>query len=93
MEHDNVYVININPYKYGLNINLLMNRFIRYTIQNNKFEKIVQKNMGLFKVHVKNIFENVYKYNYIDKKEKEYKIDKIVSKRFIFLLDKFIQDF
>jgi hypothetical protein len=93
MEHDNVYVININPYKYGLNINILINRFIRYTIQNNNFEKIVQKKIGLFKNHVKYIFENVYKYKYIEKKEKEYNVDKIVSKRLIFLLDEFIQEF
>jgi hypothetical protein len=88
-----VYVININPYKYGLNINILINRFIRYTIQNNNFEKIVQKKIGLFKNHVKYIFENVYKYKYIEKKEKEYNVDKIVSKRLIFLLDEFIQEF
>jgi len=93
MEHNNVYVININPYKYALNINLLINRFIRYTIKTNSFEKIIKNNIAEFKTHVKNIFDKIYKYQYIEKKDKEYNVDKIVSKRLIFLLDKFIQDF
>ena len=93
MVHDNVYVINISPYKYGLNINIIINRFIRLSRKNNEFEKIGQQNIIFFKKHVITVFENVYNYNYIEKKEKEYKIDKIVSKRLIFLLDEFIQEF
>ena len=49
--------------------------------------------MELFKNHVNSMFNNIYKYKYIEKKEKEYLVDKVVSKRLVFLLDDFIQDF
>ena len=93
MEHDNVYIININPYKYCLNKKIMINRFIRYTLLNTTFDKIIKKNIELFKNHVNNLFTNVYRYEYTEKKEKEYIVDKVVSKRLVFLLDEFIQDF
>ncbi len=71
----------------------MINRFIRYTLLNTTFDKIIKKNIELFKNHVNNLFTNVYRYEYIEKKEKEYVVDKVVSKRLVFLLDEFIQDF
>ena len=93
MEHDNVYIININPYKYCLNQKIMINRFIRYTISDTIFDKIIKQNIEIFKHHVKNTFNNIYKYQYIEKLDKEYIVDKVVSKRLVFLLHDFIENF
>lgn len=81
MEHDNVYYIHVKPYIYSISPNILVERLISSNIFkiNNKYS---------FKSNLLNSFL-IGNYKYSKKNEKEYEIDKIISKQILKLIREF----
>jgi hypothetical protein len=85
MSNEHVYYINIKPYYYDLSFEEMLKRYTESHIGKKyanvkDFEKIMLDHWKL------------YKYQYINKNEKEYEIDKIVGKHIISHLQIFFND-
>lgn len=77
MKHKNVYYINIKPYVHDLSFNILINRFLN--------SSLVNANWGQ-PTYMKEYFIkelNSYNYTYVEKSQKAFVIDKIISKKII----------
>jgi hypothetical protein len=85
MANDNIYYINIKPYYYDIPFVEMIIRFKeselgKELIKNNdyfEFDKIMEENFKL------------YKYDYIEKTDKEYEIDNILGKQITIHLQEF----
>jgi hypothetical protein len=84
MNNDNVYYIKIKPYIYNLDFTTIINRFVN----NNIFKQLIP-NKHLFIEFAK---ENISKYCFIqiEKDKTEYIIDKIITKKIMMELQKFL---
>ena len=99
MIHENVYYINILPYKYNIPVFELLDRYSRFIVK--KYIK-PGKNESIYITHYKNFkdaFQNYTlmcfkKYNYVIDEHYaiERKIDKIISTRLLEMIDDFIND-
>ena len=99
MIHENVYYINILPYKYNIPVFELLDRYSRFIVK--KYIK-PGKNESSYITHYKNFkdaFQNYTlmcfkKYNYVIDEHYaiERKIDKIISTRLLEMIDDFIND-
>jgi hypothetical protein len=83
MANDNIYYINIKPYYYDLKFEIMIDRFKKSEIgkklidNDDEFDNIMMK-------HIK-----MYKYNVVEKDEKEYEVDKVLGKHIISHLQSF----
>ena len=80
MHNDNVYYIKVNPYIHNLHFDTMIMRFLK--------SNIIDKNGTIFSEFIKNEM-NKYHFTYVEKNEKEYELDKIVTKKIMM----HIQDF
>ena len=85
MANEHIYYINIKPYYYDLPFEEMFERFLHSDI-GKKYESVedLKKNML---DHWK-----LYKYNYIQKDQQEYELDKIVGKHIVSHLQTFFND-
>ena len=88
MAHDNIYYINIKPYVHNLSFNDIYKRFIESNIGKTLIDKETMKDFIDF------IKKNIKLYNFIvvKKKEDDYKIDVILSKRILHHLYDFFNE-
>jgi len=79
MNYENVYYIKVKPYTHDLDFDTMIQRFINSNIQ---LSRIIMENynvddfVGFMKENM-----NKYEFVYIEKDDKEYEIDKIVTKK------------
>jgi len=79
MNHENVYYIKIKPYTHDLEFDAMIQRFIN---SNTALSKIIMENynnddfVGFMKENM-----NKYEFVYMEKDNKEYEIDKIITKK------------
>ena len=86
MNNDNVYYIKVKPYMHDLSHDLLIKRFI-----SSDFGKTIlkdKKEADAFNTFMKQ-FMMKYDYTYVEKKTKDYDIDKIVTKKTMIHLQDF----
>jgi hypothetical protein len=83
MANENIYYINLKPYYYDLQFNYMIKKFSE--------SQIGKKIIGTDDYFEEKLLEQIklYKYDCIDKDEKEYEIDKIVGKHIISHLQEF----
>lgn len=84
MTHDNIYYINIKPYYHDLKFEYMISKFKHSELgkqlieqHNNEFDRLIMENISL------------YNYSVVLKDEKEYEIDKILSKEILIHLQNF----
>jgi len=90
MKNENIYYINIKPYYYDLEIDYMLNTFIKSDI-GRKLIGTNDENNDFYKIMTSTI--NLYKYKYVSKNEKEYEIDKSIGKQLILHLEEFFTPF
>lgn len=79
MNYESVYYIKIKPYIHDLDFDLMIKRFIN---SNTRLSKIIMENydnddfVGFMKENM-----NKYEFVYMEKDDKEYEIDKIITKK------------
>ena len=79
MSHKNVYYINIKPYIYDLEFDILIDRFIKSPLRTSLIKDIDIDN---FKAQMmKNI--KLFNFETLEKNDKEYEVDKILSKQIL----------
>jgi len=84
MIHDNIYYINIKPYYHDLKFGYMIKKFTESEIgkniigNDNEFENLMMEHINLFK------------YEVIEKNEKEYEVDKVLGKYIISHLEAFL---
>jgi hypothetical protein len=83
MANDNIYYINIKPYYYDLRFEEMINRFKTSELG----KKLIDNDSEFDSIIMKNI--KMYKYNIIEKDDKEYEVDKILGKHIISHLQSF----
>lgn len=83
MVNDNIYYINVKPYYYDLQFNYMLEKFSKSDVG----KKIIDNDKNFIKIMSEQI--KLYKYDCIDKKSKEYEVDKAIGKQII----KHLQDF
>ena len=86
MDKDNVYYINIKPYRVSLSYEEMANRY---------YDRVLAKTTTIQKtVFVNNIVSYMKQYNYmvIKKSEEEIKVDAIVSKKLLSNLEDFLKN-
>jgi hypothetical protein len=83
MNHKSIFYINITPYVYNLDFNVLCNRFI-----NSNIGKKVIHDKEEFRIFMENEFA-FYKFKIFEKSNEEYNIDKILSKQILLHLHEF----
>ena len=88
MTNNNIYYINLKPYYYDLKFNEMLLRFQQSEIGSILIDKDDNEDFEKFML---NDFKR-YKYNYIEKNEKEYEIDKILGKQIMNHLQEFFND-
>jgi hypothetical protein len=85
MANDNIYYINLKPYYYDLPFEELIHRFTN----NNIYDKILKD----VPIEVFEDFMNkrirVYNYDYVEKDDDEYEVDKILGKKILVHLQDF----
>lgn len=83
MAHDNIYYINIKPYYYDLKFEYMIKKLIESEIgkklinNDNEFENLMMEHINLFK------------YEILEKDDKEYEVDKVLGKHIISHLQAF----
>jgi len=84
MKSDNVYYINMKPYKYSLSYDEMINRYY------NKFSNNINVSKNIFKTFIK---KNMLRYNYhvFNKSNEEQEIDIIVSKQILVHISEFFK--
>ena len=82
MVDENVYYIKLKPYTYNLPFELMIQRFIACKYG----KKITDENKF---IHFMNEFIHRYDFVYVKKNEKDYELDKIVSKKIMIHLQTF----
>ena len=83
MTHKNVYYINIKPYIYELDFDIMIDRFLKCEL----CKKLINNNND-FKAYMNNEFKQ-YNFDILEKDTNEYNIDKILSKQIITHLQEF----
>jgi len=83
MSGKNIYYIKVNPYVYNLPFETMIERFLL-----SDFSKKIVTNVQLFKRYIMKHMEQ-YSYTYIEKSNKEYEIDKIITKKIMCHLQAF----
>jgi hypothetical protein len=83
MAHDNIYYINIKPYVYDLEFEYMITR-----LKESEEGHILIGDDNDFDDFMLNEFKK-YKYDFVEKDEKEYEIDKILGKQIIIHLQDF----
>lgn len=83
MANDNIYYINVKPYYYDLKMEYMLDKFSKSDIG----KKIINNDANFNKIMSEHI--KTYKYDSIDKDEKEYEVDKIIGKQIIKHLQEF----
>ena len=85
MKHSNVFYINVKPYTYSYAFNDMAEMYY------NKYSsKLMQsEDLTKFKKHIHG-FMSDYNYDVITKEEKEMKVDKVISKKLLHHLKKFL---
>jgi hypothetical protein len=79
MNYESVYYIKVKPYIHDLDFDLMIKRFIN---SNTRLSKIIMENydnddfVGFMKENM-----NKYEFVYMEKDDKEYEIDKIITKK------------
>jgi hypothetical protein len=79
MNYENVYYIKVKPYTHDLNFGTMIQRFIN---SNTNLSRIILENynnedfVGFMKENM-----NKYEFVYMEKDDKEYEIDKIITKK------------
>lgn len=86
MINDNVFYINIKPYIYEIDFNILLNRF-----KSSNIYKILIKNEDEFLIYFNNLLDK-YNYKVLIKDPNEYEIDKILGKEILIHLQDFFLD-
>ena len=95
MDNDNIYYINLKPYKYDLNFTEILNRVINYLKKpnSNTYLTISGKNQNEFKENEfkEQFIKYLNRYHYIPKHKtpEEQQVDKIISKRILHHLKDF----
>lgn len=93
MAKENVYYINIKPYIYELSFEEMYKRFLDSTVGKKILENIpiMMDNSNKEQHWIDFMNKNIKLYNFqvIEKTDKEFEIDKIVSKRILFHLQDF----
>ena len=84
MIDNNVYYIKIEPYKYDLNFNTIIERYVLYKNINNINNNDFYSQM--------NFIYNKYNYKVVEKTIDSYKLDKIVSKKLFLHIKNFFKD-
>jgi hypothetical protein len=84
MENKNINYINVNPYIYDLDFNDMINRFLNSNIL------IDYNNTSITRTFIFN-FMKKYKYIYVKKTTNSHNIDKIISKKILYHLDRFFK--
>ncbi len=85
MEHETVDYINIKPYTHDIPFEIMINRFMGTTIG-----KTINKDKDTFKNFILK-FISGYKYDITPKRNSEFKIDKIASKKMMFYIQEFFK--
>jgi hypothetical protein len=83
MAHNNIYYINIKPYRYDLSFEYMLEKFLESEIG----KKIIENETDLNTFMIENI--KLYKYKVIVKNGKEYEVDKVLGKHIISHLQAF----
>jgi hypothetical protein len=84
MANENIYYINVKPYYHDLQIDIMLKRFSESKIG----KKIIDSNIIEFEEKMLEYIK-IYKYECIDKDEKEYEVDKVLGKHIISHLQEF----
>jgi hypothetical protein len=83
MTHKNVYYINIKPYTYDLDFDIIIDRFLKC----DHGKKLI-KNIDNFKTQMTKNFK-LYNFDILEKNSEEYEVDKILSKQILTHLQDF----
>jgi hypothetical protein len=83
MENDNIYYINVKPYYYDLKFEDMLSRIK----QSNVGEKIIGNDDNFDVLMMEHI--NLFKYDVVEKDDKEYEVDKVLGKHIISHLQAF----
>jgi hypothetical protein len=83
MTHDNIYYINIKPYYYDLQFEYMIKKFMESDIG----KKIIGNDTEFENLMMEHI--NLFKYEVLEKDEKEYEVDKVLGKHIISHLQAF----
>lgn len=86
MANDNIYYINVKPYYYDIQFEDMLDKFNGSHIGN----KIINNDSEFNAIMLENIKK--YKYQCIDKEEKEFELDKILGKQIIKHLQEFFNE-
>lgn len=84
MDNNNIYYINVKPYKYDLNFTEIINRIINSNILNNISENEFKEE------YIKNL--NKYHYSPKSKHIEEQNVDKVISKQILYYLTDFFNE-
>jgi hypothetical protein len=85
MKHKNVYYINIKPYVYDLDFDIIIDRFL-----NSDSGKTLIKNSANFKMQMQRDIAS-YNFDILEKNKDEYEVDKILSKQILTHLSEFFK--
>ena len=88
MNHDNVYYIKVKPYIHDLTFEVMIHRFLKSDIGN---EIIDEKDHQYFSNYMHATLSR-FDYSYVEKTNKEYDIDKIVTKKTMIYLQDFFSE-
>jgi len=83
MKNKNVYYINIKPYIYELDFDIMIDRFLKCELG-----KALIKNENEFRVYINKDFNN-FNFDFLEKNNNEYDVDKILSKQILLHLQEF----
>lgn len=88
MNHDNVYYIKVKPYIHDLTFELMIHRFLKSDIGKSMVGEMDQQDFSNYMHESLSKFD----YSYVEKTNKEYDIDKIVTKKTMIYLQDFFSD-
>ena len=88
MNHDNVYYIKVKPYIHDLTFEVMIHRFMKSDIGKSMIGEMNQQDFSNYMHETLSKFD----YSYVEKTNKEYDIDKIVTKKTMIYLQDFFSD-
>ena len=88
MNHDNVYYIKVKPYVHDLTFEVMIHRFMKSEIGKSMVGEMDQQYFSNYMHDILSRFD----YSYVEKTNKEYDIDKIVTKKTMIYLQDFFSE-